>query len=701
MSSKTTTRDAIPEDIRKLLDANDLQAVENEWLAKSDSDPSDVEFFIAVAERIAEVDADMASILLQTLDDQLEERELWAPRIDLLRRKGHTFFKNPELHDAIVATMNGRYGERESWDALSERVGLGKGKDDLRKTWQKVERLEGLMRFEEGTIVTMKDKGAARIKEVNLALQNFLVEFDTGLELRVGFGGAAKILEPLAEDHILRRKLERPAELEALRDENPSELLRLALESENRPLLSTEIKQILEGIVTPKRWNRWWTAARKHPQVLNDPKNKRAYIWTDSSSEAEDAVWEAFEKAKPKRQMEMLRREGERDDDLRRRMAETLSRRASRARGKKPGLAAEIWVALERAGVPAGDDVEWSPHSLVAQHDDLRDTISGIDDRIARERLYDVVRERRDDWHEVYAQALWIETDARSIDKLSAPLLEDHPELFETFFDQLVSQPRKAPAAFTWLVERAADRPDWLERNPVRLMNQLLFAMTADELAPYRAARLAPLLESGGTLPRLLDHLTEDQAQAALDSIAKSPALEDYHRRPLSNAVRLRFPNLDKDTEQPLYATRAQIQAKRAELKKLAEEEIPENRTAIESARELGDLRENFEYHAARRRHEYLSARASDLNDDLLRARPIDPKNVTGEEIVIGSRVRFESEDGGEQTYTILGPWESAPEVGVLSNESDLAQALLGKSKGEEVMLPDGAFTVASIEPWE
>ncbi|MEM9554781.1 MAG: GreA/GreB family elongation factor [Acidobacteriota bacterium] len=700
MSSKTTTRDAVPEDFRQLLDANDLAAIENEWLARVDSAPEDVEVFVAVGERLAEVDKDMASILLQTLDDELEERQIWGPRLELLRRKGHTFFKPPELHDAIVASMSGLYAARDSWEHLADKIGLGKGKDDLRKTWQKVERLEGLMAFEVGTIVTMKDKGAARIEEVNLALENFLVKFDNGLELRVGFGGAAKILEPLAPDHILRRKLERPEELEALRDDDPSELLRLVLQCENRPLLSTEVKQILEGIVSPSRWSRWWAAARKHPQVLNDPKNKRAYIWVESSEDAQDAVWQAFEKAAPQRQIEMLRREGERDESLRRRMADTLARRAAHDRAKKPGLAAEIWVALERADVPADSSVDWSPHSLASTHEDLRAVISGIEDRIARERLYEVVRTQRDNWPEVYVQALWLETDARSIDKLVEPLLEAHGELFDQLFDQLVSQPRKAPATFTWLVERAAERPAWLERNPVRLMNQLLFAITADEFAPYRAARLAPLLESGGTLPRLLDHLTEDQASAALDTVKKSPALEDYHRQPLSNAIRLRFPNLDKDTEQPLYATQAQIRAKRAELKQLAEEEIPENRAAIESARELGDLRENFEYHAARRRHEYLSARATNLNEDLSRVRPIDAKNVTGEEIVIGTRVTFDGENG-TQVYTILGPWESDPDQGVLSNESDLAQSLLGKTKGDEVMLPDGAFTVAAIEAWE
>jgi transcription elongation GreA/GreB family factor len=252
------------------------------------------------------------------------------------------------------------------------------------------------------------------------------------------------------------------------------------------------------------------------------------------------------------------------------------------------------------------------------------------------------------------------------------------------------------------LVERAADKPQWQQRNPIRLLKQLLFALSNDDFAPYRAARLIPLGDSGGTLPRLLDHLNLEQAESALEAVQRSPALGEYQREPLINAIHLRFPELHLDREIPLYATAASIDSKRAELKKIAEEEIPENRRAIEAARELGDLRENFEYHAARRRHEYLSDRASKIDQDLRRVRPIDSGIVKGDEIVIGSRVRFTSTNGGaDQIYTILGPWESDPERDVLSNESELAQKLLGVKLGSRVELPAGSFHIAAIEPWD
>ena len=170
----------------------------------------------------------------------------------------------------------------------------------------------------------------------------------------------------------------------------------------------------------------------------------------------------------------------------------------------------------------------------------------------------------------------------------------------------------------------------------------------------------------------------EEQAARFAETLAKTAAILDYQRQPLLNALYLRFPSLREEKEAPLYATPDVIEEKRAELRKIVEEELPANRRAIQEAREHGDLRENFEYKSARQRHEYLSARASALDQDLRRVRPIDPSIVDGTEVVIGSRVLFEGKAGKRRKITILGPWDSLPEEDVLSNESELAQSILG-----------------------
>ena len=78
-----------------------------------------------------------------------------------------------------------------------------------------------------------------------MALESFKVRFEGDLELRVGFGGAAKLLETLKPDHILYRKLESPEELERMRDETPGELLRSIFDSYDGPLTGAQIKQVV------------------------------------------------------------------------------------------------------------------------------------------------------------------------------------------------------------------------------------------------------------------------------------------------------------------------------------------------------------------------------------------------------------------------------------------------------------------------
>jgi transcription elongation GreA/GreB family factor len=117
----------------------------------------------------------------------------------------------------------------------------------------------------------------------------------------------------------------------------------------------------------------------------------------------------------------------------------------------------------------------------------------------------------------------------------------------------------------------------------------------------------------------------------------------------------------------------------------------------------MGDLRENFEYHAARRRHEQLSDRAIQLEHDLRRVRPIDPTQVSGNEVAIGSTVTFEKNGSGGETrqLTFLGPWESSPENDILSNETEMAEKVLGKKRGDTVEFSEGEYVVVAIEPWK
>jgi transcription elongation GreA/GreB family factor len=94
-----------------------------------------------------------------------------------------------------------------------------------------------------------------------------------------------------------------------------------------------------------------------------------------------------------------------------------------------------------------------------------------------------------------------------------------------------------------------------------------------------------------------------------------------------------------------------------------------------------------------------LNARVAALHRDLSRARPIEFGRIDTTEVRIGARVRLVALDGRERSFAVLGPWDSRPEDGIVSYESELGKRLLGAKPGDEVSVGENKLRVASIEP--
>jgi len=114
---------------------------------------------------------------------------------------------------------------------------------------------------------------------------------------------------------------------------------------------------------------------------------------------------------------------------------------------------------------------------------------------------------------------------------------------------------------------------------------------------------------------------------------------------------------------------------------------------AIETARQLGDLKENAEYHAAKEDQANMNKRIAELEDMITRAVIIDPSSLTHEKVSFGSTVLLlDLDNESEIKYTIVSSMDSNPELGYISFHSPLAKQLLGKEEGDEINahLPGG-----------
>lgn len=121
----------------------------------------------------------------------------------------------------------------------------------------------------------------------------------------------------------------------------------------------------------------------------------------------------------------------------------------------------------------------------------------------------------------------------------------------------------------------------------------------------------------------------------------------------------------------------------------LLKAERPKISQEIGAARELGDLSENFEYHAAKDKQGLVEARIRNLEDQLSRAQVIDPKKLSGDRVVFGATVVLcDVATGAETTYQIVGEPEANIKEGRINVGSPFARALIGKEVGDEAKIP-------------
>ena len=139
-----------------------------------------------------------------------------------------------------------------------------------------------------------------------------------------------------------------------------------------------------------------------------------------------------------------------------------------------------------------------------------------------------------------------------------------------------------------------------------------------------------------------------------------------------------------------------------AELKGPKSKDRPEIIAAIAEARELGDLKENAEYHSAREKQSFIEGRIAELEAILSRADIIDTSKMSGT-VKFGAHVELVDEDTDEEkTYQVVGEPEADIERGLLNIASPLARALIGKEEGDsiEVRTPGGtrSYEILSVK---
>ena len=152
---------------------------------------------------------------------------------------------------------------------------------------------------------------------------------------------------------------------------------------------------------------------------------------------------------------------------------------------------------------------------------------------------------------------------------------------------------------------------------------------------------------------------------------------------------------------EPIYMSKEGRLKLEAKLKRLKFEERPKVVAEIKRTRELGDLSENAEYHAAKEKQVHLERKIAEIHEKLTRVRAVDADQVRTDKAYLFAKVLVKDRKSGEEIlYTLAPPEEADVDNDVISVKSPIGAALLGKAEGEvvEIKVPVGTLTYEIVK---
>jgi len=681
---------------KSLIEQKKFDEVEALWISELEN-PQKVEDFLAVAKHLRKSEErSRADTLLGLLSDALKEKGAWRDRLQVLKEIAR-LAKNPGTMRAVLEeAITEAFKSRPSFKRVMQQVRFS---DPASNPIERAEKAETWLTYDEGECYFMAGRGAGRIIELNPELGVCRIDFEKDKRVSVPLGAAQKFLIPLGPDHILRRKINDTERLKAEAAKQPADTFARLLQSFGRAMSMSEVRDSMIGIVPEEKWNSWWTAARKHPQiVISGSGAKATYAWNASSDLAEQSIRKDFDRADPRTKLDLAKKHSSRASDLADHFSSSLAIEAARLSKSDPGLAWEILTILEK--LPGNFERSLDNSSLLSGPSAAR-IIASIKDRQLRERALEDVRKTHPEWFKVYAEAFFLDEDPRILSLIVEALdAADRKDIRTRLIDETLRYPGRHTRAFYWYCKSLNDSGELSDRSGYQLINQMLDAIGNEEFGPLRA-RIKDLFDKGSLAVRIVMNTeNEEGARKLLENLERHGGLEEYRREVLRSALLMKFPGLREPQALPLFATAEALAAKREEFERIRTVEMPANLKAIQEAREMGDLRENFEYKAARQRQEYLTARVAELSGEINRVRVLDPNEVDATEGRVGTRIVLINGEVRREV-TILGPWESSPEHGVYSYQSDAGRALLGKHVGELVSFMGNDYQIESINRWK
>lgn len=709
------------EEFQRYLSADDLNGFFKIWEEYCLSDEIDNEELVKILLAIKASNlakpfgqfADTALSLLPRVRDKDRTDEILKLILDLQTTNSDVFAK------VALDYLEKRYSSHRYFSEMVHLVGLRQ-----KRSFQgALSNFELLAHLQVGNFVFHTGGwSVGEIMEVSFLREHVSVEFEGISQPKdLSFSSAMSNLIPLSKEHFLARRFGNPDLLEKEGKADPLSLIKLLLRDLG-PKNAIDIKEELAELVIPEKdWAKWWQTTRtkikkdteiQSPNSLKDPfvlrgeslSHTREFLQAVNPSLSDHKLVLTiynFTRDFP----EILK-----DKDARKKIEELLLERKKEYHSSmsviEVALQFEIGLLLETLLHHEG-----TVAPIISGLNNFAELIEKIEIIAFKKRLLNLIR-KREDWQTVFINLLFLVHQNQLRDTIFKELLEDPntKSFLQEKCKQLLHHVTIYPEAFFWYFQKiladsslpfgdAQGRRTFLEASCILLHfveNKPEHKELCKKLHQFLCGKKYLCIR------QIIENSSAEYLREFLLLASKCYTFSKHDMKILHSLAEVVQPAMkvaDLPEEETIWTTAEGFRIIQEKIHHIGTVEILENAKEIERARAYGDLRENSEYKFALEKRARLQGELKMLTKQLNSSRILTAADIPEGIAAPGSIVELATDDG-KISYTLLGPWDSNVEKNILSFQSKLAQAMIGRKVEDTFEFQDKNYTIISIRSY-
>ena len=700
--------------IHRYVNKNQFSFVRDIWQKLVEHGVDDYEFFFLIEKKVAKsMSVERAVSLLEELYPAVKEREEWSTAIDILKRILEYDGRNNWARMEIIECYKAKYSDHSQ---VEEYIRLSNLNQNWRNVLEAIADFEKHISFDAGNFVFHKSWGVGIIKEIkgDEIVIDFTKKRGHSMSLKMAVGA----LQSLPKDHIW--VLKSVYSKEQLKNKIKKDIpwtLKTIIRSYNNVADMKKIKnELVPSILTPGEWSSWSTEARKilktNPIFGNVPDKLDQFVVRDKPMSFEEKTFNQFRAEKNFfSKIQTVRDFLDHSDPDSEFFAEMFNYFLGFLKSGNVSVqvvASYLFVKKLTETYPfLNPGLNWGFKELWSDMEDPVEIFSKIDDAELRRMFLNSVHSEVENWSEIYLTLFPVQLSKIMLDELLAAGYRDE---VKSKLEEIIEHYREYREGLIWIAKHVIDGT-WItelgiDKNKIFLNLIRLLDLTFNDMENKRDVvrnrklnrQIMTFLFKEENLKKSIDENDKKYAIRVHTLLDDIDQLDTKEKLNIKEYIIEKFPDVqfygDRKTAEVaaavpsryFYTTQESLTRKQKELKHIVEVEIPKNSREIGAAIELGDLSENAEYKAGKEKQEALQIQVGKLKDEIERARLFPEDDREKDKVLFGTVVTLENlAENKEETFTILGPWESNPSENIISYLSPFGNALSGHKVGDEL----------------